>query len=75
MNNIDKIIKYSIIIKEIKKRRRKIMAARLWKKIGLFILIVACLFNIMFKLVNKLPFIEELKTSAQYMLQQNDEKK
>lgn len=43
------------------------MAAKLWKKIGLFILIVACLFNIMVKLVNKLPFIEELRSSAQYM--------
>lgn len=51
------------------------MAAKLWKKIGLFILIVACLFNITFKLVNKLPFMEELRTSAQYMLQQKEEKK
>lgn len=49
------------------------MAAKLWKKIGLFILIVACLFNIMFKLVNKLPFLEELRTSAQYMLDKNKE--
>lgn len=52
------------------------MAAKLWKKIGLFILIVACLFNIMVKLVNRLPFFEELRTSAQYMLQQDkDENK
>ena len=51
------------------------MAARIWKKLGLIVLIVACLFNITFKLVNKLPFLEELRTSAQYMLQQNDEKK
>ena len=51
------------------------MAARIWKKVGLFILIVACLFNIMIKIVNKIPFIEELKTSAQYILQQNNEKK
>lgn len=51
------------------------MAARLWKKIGFIILIVACLFNITYKLVNKLPFVDELRTSAQYMLQQNDEKK
>ena len=51
------------------------MAARIWKKVGLFILIVACIFNIMIKLVNKLPFIEELRTSAQYMSQQNEEKK
>ncbi len=51
------------------------MAAKLWKKICLFILIVACLFNITFKLVNKLPFFEELRNSAQYMSNQNNEKK
>lgn len=51
------------------------MAAKIWKKVGLFILIVACLFNIMIKIVNKIPFIEELRTSAQYILQQNNEKK
>lgn len=53
----------------------KNMAARIWKKVGLFILIVACLFNIMIKIVNKIPFVEELRTSAQYILQQNNEKK
>lgn len=51
------------------------MAAKIWKKVGLFILIVACLFNIIIKIVNKIPFVEELKTSAQYVLQQNNEKK
>lgn len=51
------------------------MAAKLWKKIGLFILIIACLFNIVIKIVNKIPFMEELRTSAQYILQQNNEKK
>lgn len=51
------------------------MAAKIWKKVGLFILIVACLLNIMIKIVNKIPFIEELRTSAQYILQQNNEKK
>lgn len=51
------------------------MAARIWKKVGLFILIVACLFNIMIKIVNKIPFVEELKTSAEYILKQNNEKK
>ncbi len=47
------------------------MAAKLWKKIGLLILIIACIFNIMVKLVNKLPFFEELRRSAQYMQDQN----
>lgn len=51
------------------------MAAKIWKKVGLFILIVACLFNIIIKIVNKIPFIEELRMSAQYILQQNNEKK
>lgn len=51
------------------------MVAKLWKKIGLFILIVACLFNIMVKLVHKLPFLEELRTSAQYMLDKNNNDK
>lgn len=49
------------------------MAAKIWKKVGLFILIVACLFNIIIKLVNKLPFLEELRTSAQYMLDKNNQ--
>ncbi len=52
------------------------MAAKIWKKVGFFILIIACIFNIMFKLVNKLPFLDELKTSAQYVLnKENAEKK
>lgn len=51
------------------------MVAKIWKKIGLFILIVACLFNIMFKLVNKLPFVEELRTSAQYRVENDKENK
>ncbi len=48
------------------------MAAKLWKKIGLLILIVACIFNIMIKLVNKLPVFEELRSSAQFMQDQNN---
>ena len=30
------------------------MLAKYWKKIGLIIIIIACVFNIMSKLVNKL---------------------
>lgn len=37
------------------------MLAKMWKKILLFILILACLFNIISKFVGKLGFIEELK--------------
>ena len=32
------------------------MLAKIWKKIGLVILIIACLWNIVFKLVNKISF-------------------
>lgn len=32
------------------------MLAKSWKKIGLIILIIACLWNIVFKLVNKISF-------------------
>lgn len=51
------------------------MAAKIWKKVLFFILIVACLFNIISKLVKKIPFIDELKTSAQYIMNQENEKK
>lgn len=49
------------------------MLARYWKKIGLFILIVACIFNVMNKFVNKLSLKDELETSATYVNQQNQE--
>ncbi len=32
------------------------MLAKSWKKIGLIILIIACLWNVIFKLVNKVSF-------------------
>lgn len=51
------------------------MVAKLWKKIGFFILIIACIFNIMVKIVKKTPFLSELKNSAQYVIMQNSEKK
>ena len=49
------------------------MLAKYWKKIGLFILIVACIFNVMTKLVNKLSLKDELQSSATYVNQQNQE--
>ena len=49
------------------------MLARYWKKIGLFILIVACVFNVMNKLVNKLSLKDELESSATYVYQENQE--
>jgi len=49
------------------------MLAKYWKKIGLFILIVACIFNVMNKFVNKLSLENELEASATYVNQQNQE--
>lgn len=48
------------------------MLAKYWKKIGLIIVIVACLFNVMIKLINKLSFDKEMLSSAQYMQDQYD---
>lgn len=49
------------------------MLAKYWKKIGIVILIVACLINIMSKLVNKVSLNTELKASAQYIYNQYKE--
>ena len=46
------------------------MLARYWKKIGMVILIVACVFNIMNKLVHKLSLNSEMLSSAQYIYDQ-----
>ncbi len=43
------------------------MLAKYWKKIGMLILIIACVFNIMNKLVNKLSLNNEMIYSATYM--------
>ena len=49
------------------------MLAKYWKKIGLFILIVACVFNVMTKFVNKYSLKHELESSATYVNQTNKE--
>ena len=49
------------------------MLAKYWKKIGLFILIVACIFNVMTKCINKLSLKKELESSATYVNQENKE--
>lgn len=48
------------------------MLAKYWKKIGLFILIVACIFNIMNKFINKLSLKDELEASATYINQEEE---
>lgn len=50
------------------------MIAKYWKKIGLVILIIACLFNIISKLVHKVPLKQELQESAQYVQEQRKNK-
>lgn len=51
------------------------MIAKYWKKIGLIILIIACLFNITNKIVHSTSLGKELKSSAQYMLTQENNNK
>lgn len=51
------------------------MLAKIWKKIGMFILIVACVFNVMNKLVHKLSLNKEMLYSAEYMSEQNENQK
>lgn len=48
------------------------MLAKYWKKIGLFILIVACIFNVMTKFVHKLSLKSELEASATYVNQEEN---
>ena len=43
------------------------MLARIWKKVCIAILVIACLFNIVSKLVNRISFNKEILSSAQYM--------
>ena len=43
------------------------MLSKNWKKIGMLILIIACIFNIMGKLVHKLSLNKEMLYSEQYM--------
>ena len=53
-----------------KRKGRKHMLAKYWKKIGMAILIIACVFNIMNKLVHKLSLNSEMLSSAQYIYDQ-----
>ena len=46
------------------------MIAKYWKKIGLIVLVIACLFNIVSKIVKRTPLKEQLIEIAQYVLNQ-----
>ena len=48
------------------------MIAKYWKKLGLIILVIACLFNIVSKIVKRTPLKEQLKQTAQYVLNQEN---
>ncbi|MCI8760069.1 MAG: hypothetical protein HFJ34_02945 [Clostridia bacterium] len=48
------------------------MLKRHWKRIGMIILIVACIFNVMGKLIHKLSLNKEMVYSAEYMEQKQE---
>ena len=50
------------------------MLQKNWKKIGMLILIIACIFNIMGKLVNKLSLNKEMLYSAENMSEKENKK-
>ncbi len=49
------------------------MLAKMWKKVLLVVVILACLFNVVTKLVKKPSLEQELRSSAQYMQEQQKE--
>ena len=46
--------------------------AKIWKKLFMAILIIACLFNIVYKIVIKYSLIQEVECSIEYMQQANE---
>lgn len=46
------------------------MLAKIWKKVCIVILVLACLFNIVSKLVNRVSLNKELLSSAQYIYEE-----
>lgn len=49
--------------------------SKIWKKLLLAILIIACLFNVVSKIVRRYPLKQEMQSSIQYIEEQkeNDE--
>ncbi len=43
------------------------MIAKIWQKLGLIILIIACLFNIVIKIVNKISLQQEMEDAVSYV--------
>ena len=50
------------------------MLAKIWKKVGLIILIIACLWNIVFKLVNIISFDGAIEAVKIQILEAKNEK-
>ena len=50
------------------------MLKKYWKTIGMLRLIVACVFNVMNKLVHKLSLNKEMLQSAQYIFNEQEGK-
>lgn len=51
------------------------MNTKILKKLLLFVVLIACLFNIVIKIVNKNSLEQELQASAQYVQKQEIENK
>ncbi|MBR6034048.1 MAG: hypothetical protein IKP28_04880 [Clostridia bacterium] len=51
------------------------MIAKIWQKLGLIILIIACLFNIVVKIVNKITLQQEMDSAVEYVKTLEEEKK
>ncbi len=51
------------------------MLAKIWKKLLMLILIIACLFNVITKLVNNLSLEDRLLSSAQEIQKEQDAEK
>lgn len=51
------------------------MIAKVWKKVLLFVLIIACLFNVINKLVHKASMEQEVKASVEYVQEQTENQK
>ena len=49
------------------------MIDKIWKKVLFVILIIACLFNIVNKLVHKASLEQELQSSAEYVQEQKSD--
>ena len=61
---VDKNLFYSIIkIKEI-----DFIMSKFWKRLLFIILIIACLYNIISKLITKMSFEQEINSSVDYVM-------